>query len=61
MQDKTQTTYDWMTIPTLVNPTSYSEKQNNPVSQTDNKDDIVVESTMDVDPFNTTNVTGMSL
>ena len=60
MQDKTQTTYDWMTIPTLVNPT-YSEKQNNPVSQTDNKDDIVVESTMDVDPFNTTNVTGMSL
>lgn len=59
----TQTTYDWMTIPTVVTPTSYSEKQNNPdlISQTDKRDDTVAECTMDVDPFNTTNVTGMGL
>ena len=63
MQDTTQTTNDWLMFPALVTPTSYSEKLANHdvISQANNGDETISESTMDVDSFITTNETGISL
>lgn len=59
MQDTIQTTNDWLMFPTLVTPTSYSEKQTNHdvTPQANNEDETISESTMDVDSFITTNET----